>query len=243
MSVVGKVKERLLARLEELISEGGSIPDVHFRQVVLVRAMGGETKYRDCRAPRWAEFVEWRTSCVAVLDQVVPESSLLRKAVVEIGTMKNETEKLVFGVAFLKGIKTEIEKGSLESLAAQIESELLADYLTQAEAILGESRGELTHVAAAVLAGASLERSLRGIGSRLIPLEPLYTPSGAPLAMNALIEALKSRGSFNEVEAKLLRAWAGIRNSAAHGKFEEFNRSQVEQMLQGVLSFVARHGG
>ena len=52
----------------------------------------------------------------------------------------------------------------------------------------------------------------------------------------------KKRKVFNELTAKQLRSWADIRNSAAHGKFEEFNRSQVESMVSGVLDFLARHG-
>jgi hypothetical protein len=60
--------------------------------------------------------------------------------------------------------------------------------------------------------------------------------------MNTLVDALKRRQVFNEVQAKQLRAWAAIRNSAAHGKFEEFTRHQVAQMIEGITAFIAQHG-
>ena len=72
----------------------------------------------------------------------------------------------------------------------------------------------------------------------LEPPEPVHSAKGAPLAMMALIDALKKRVAFNEVQAKELRAWAGVRNSAAHGHFSEFTRAQVESMVSGVLRFV-----
>lgn len=59
--------------------------------------------------------------------------------------------------------------------------------------------------------------------------------------MNALIDSLKKRGVFNELQAKELRAWAALRNYAAHGNFSEFTRDQVESMVAGVLRFVTEH--
>jgi uncharacterized protein YutE (UPF0331/DUF86 family) len=57
--------------------------------------------------------------------------------------------------------------------------------------------------------------------------------------MNRLIDELKRNGIFNELKAKQLRAWADIRNKAAHGDFEQFNRSDVKMMLSGVENFLA----
>ena len=44
---------------------------------------------------------------------------------------------------------------------------------------------------------------------------------------------------FNEIQAKQLRAYAAIRNAAAHGEFTEFTRSQVETMVAGITQFIA----
>jgi hypothetical protein len=39
---------------------------------------------------------------------------------------------------------------------------------------------------------------------------------------------------------KIVTGWLGIRNSAAHGKFDDFTEDQVAQLISGVREFVAR---
>jgi hypothetical protein len=56
-----------------------------------------------------------------------------------------------------------------------------------------------------------------------------------------LIDALRKRKAFNEVMAKQLRAWAEIRNHAAHGRFEEFTSEQVKAMVAGISMFLAQN--
>ena len=242
MGIANRLKDEYLTRLDELIQAGEAIPMRQHSKVTAANYLTGEKHYQHYDLASWPEFVEWRTSCIAVLDQVVPTSSLLRKTVDDFHTLGNEPSKVQFAVAFLRSVKTEVQNGSLDSLALQIEGAVLSDYLRQAEGILKESTGELTHVPAAVLAGASLERSLRTICSRLEPPEPVVNDKEGFLGMNALVDALKRRQVFNEVQAKQLRAWAAIRNSAAHGKFEEFTRHQVAQMIDGITAFTAQHG-
>ena len=242
MGIADRIKNKYLARLDELIQSGDTMPMSQHSTVTSANYLTGEKHYRHFNLASWPEFVEWRTSCIAVLDQVVPMSSLLRNTVNNFHALKNEPNKVQFAVAFLRSVKTEVQSGSLDSLTLQIEADVLSDYLSQAEGILKESTGELTHVPAAVLAGASLERSLRSICLRLEPPELVVNNKDGFLGMNALVDALKSRQVFNEVQAKQLRAWAAIRNSAAHGKFEDFTRHQVEQMIEGIATFIAQHG-
>ncbi|RZB38496.1 MAG: hypothetical protein SRB2_00244 [Desulfobacteraceae bacterium Eth-SRB2] len=112
----------------------------------------------------------------------------------------------------------------------------------QAEQLLSEGiKGKHDHVPAAVLAGAVLEKTLKTLCNRLSPPESTVNEKGKPLMLNALIECLKKRGVFNEIVAKQLRTWAGIRNSAAHGEFEQSNRKQVENMIIGIQSFMSQH--
>jgi hypothetical protein len=66
---------------------------------------------------------------------------------------------------------------------------------------------------------------------------------GAPKTLNPLIDELKKAGAFSELKAKQLRAWAAIRNEAAHGEFGAFTRDDVEQMVRGVQSFLAEYLG
>ena len=65
------------------------------------------------------------------------------------------------------------------------------------------------------------------------------TADGDKKTLNPLIDDLKKGGLLNEAKAKQLRAWAAIRNHAAHGEFDQFSRKDVEQMIQSIKSFLA----
>ena len=238
MALAERIKSKYLARIDELIASGGGMPMKSHSRQTSYNMLSGQSTYRHYDLASRPEFIEWRTSCIAVLDQVVPESSLLRKTVDALDTLGSEPEKVEFLVGFLKSVRKELESGSLDSLAMQIEAEVLSDYLDQALAVLAGGRDEPNHIAAAVIAGASLERCLRTLCEALSPPEPTKNEKGASLGMTALIESLKKRSAFNELQAKELRAWAALRNAAAHGNFSEFNRDQVDSMVGGIVRFV-----
>jgi len=116
---------------------------------------------------------------------------------------------------------------------------MAADYMGQAENLLAEGqRGKFDHVPAAVLAGAVLEKALRTMCSQQQPPVLIVNARGERKTLNPLIEDLKKAGAFNETKAKQLRVWAGIRNHAAHGEFDQFKRADVETMIPGINTFL-----
>ncbi len=143
-------------------------------------------------------------------------------------------------VGILKGLKDDYENGFLDDLEKWITAEISADYMGQAEVLLGEgASGQYAHVPAAVLCGAVLEDSLRRLCQRQAPSISITKPNGQPKKLNALIDELQKADVFNKLKAGQLRSFAQIRNSAAHGQFNEFKRSDVESMLKGVGDFLA----
>ncbi len=241
MPLAERIKTKYIARIDELIASGTGMPMESHSQQKSHNTLTGQRTYHHYNLANNPEFIEWRTSCIAVLDHVVPESSLLRKTVDHLNTLGREPHKIEFMVGFLRSVRKELEVGSLDSLAIQIEAEVLSDYLEQASAVLAGARDEPSHIAAAVIAGASLERCLRTTCESLSPPESTMKESGAHQGMGALIDSLKKRGVFNELQAKELRAWAALRNAAAHGNFSDFTREQVEIMVTGVLRFVTEY--
>jgi len=188
----------------------------------------------------WQRFVTWRTTSVTLLTQVLPQEHAHRKAVDGFAQISNEKSKLEWGISFLKGIEDDFKNGFLGSLSAVIEAEVAADYMGQAEHLLAEGQtGKFDHVPAAVLCGAVLEKALRTLCGEQQPPISTATSGGEPKTLNPLIDDLKKAGVFNEAKAKQLRAWAAIRNHAAHGQFDQFNRKDVEQMIQGINNFLA----
>ena len=84
-------------------------------------------------------------------------------------------------------------------------------------------------LASAVICGVVLETALRDLcDSNSIPHGKLDT-------MNA---QLAKSGIYNKLQQKRITAIADIRNSAAHGRPEEFTDLDVENMIRDVESFL-----
>lgn len=140
----------------------------------------------------------------------------------------------------LQGLKDDYENGLLDDLEKRVVANISADYMTQVEGLLDEGQpGQYDHVPGAVLCGAVLEDALRRLCDRQTPQVPTDKPNGRPKALNALIQDLQKVNAFNKLKAQQLRGWAQVRNSAAHGKFDEFSRDDVELMVNGVTNFLA----
>lgn len=237
-----KTNQKYINRLNELIAKGKDVPVRTESVGRLANFVTGEKSYKQVDRVDWPKFVEWRTNCTTLLDNIIPANSIHRATVDGFQTLGNNKDKLEFGISFLKSIREDLENGFLDDLSLEIEAELSSDYMGQAESLLKEGvTGKHDHVPAAVLAGAVLEKALKTLCAQLTPPEPTKNDNGKPLMLNALIASLKKRGIFNEIVAKQLRAWASIRNSAAHGEFKEFNKIQVESMVAGIESFLVQY--
>ena len=148
------------------------------------------------------------------------------------------------GRLLLVALKADLAGGWLDKITEQVQAEVAADYLGMANSLMSEGvQGRNEYVPAAVLAGAVLERGLRDLCGRQMPVVSTSKTNGEPKTMNPLIDDLKAAKAFNELQAKELRTWADIRNAAAHGEFEKFNRGQVEAMVPGVRRFLAQYLG
>ena len=139
--------------------------------------------------------------------------------------------------AALKGIRDSYINGFYVSLEQKIVANVSADYMEQAEALLEAGY----YVPTAVLCGAVLEDALRRLCQRQTPPIDIVKSNGDKKTLEPLIQDLQKANEFNKLVADQLRAWAKIRNYAAHGEFSEFTREQVDLMLPGVKQFLAEH--
>lgn len=187
-------------------------------------------------------FEELRTKFLSLL-QILSGGSIYISLVMESVTQLENTPTGVYSlVGKIKGLKDDYESAMFINLIEVIEADVAADYMGQAEQLLGEGqRGKFDHVPAAVLTGAVLEDALRRLCKRQVPPISILKANGDPKTLNPMIDDLKKAGLFNELKAKQLRAWADIRNKAAHGEFGQFVRHDVEQMIAGVEAFLSDH--
>lgn len=241
MTLPPNLHKKYLDRFDQLIQEGESL----YQGIKDIPRWASPAKTKRPWTQQETEChskVEgWLINYQSLLDQILPLNSVQRQLFT-----KKETHYLDYGtqlkqyVSRLKGFKDDFANGLFSDLSLQIEAEIVADYMGQAEQLLAEGQtGQYDHVPAAVLAGAVLEKGLRTLCTKQTPPLPLVDPKGNPLMMNRLIDDLKKAGVFNELKAKHLRAWADIRNKAAHGEFSEFNRNDVGKMIGGINDFLA----
>lgn len=240
------LKKRYIDRFDELINTGENIEKSmktipgrrfnSFAQPDLVR------QEPDKHVVDWSDFSKWRINCVSLLSQIVPLEHPHQKLIENFNKIKNSADHLRWGIATLKGIKEDFEKDFLGDLLLQIEAEISGDYMGQAEQLLEEGQsGKFDHVPAAVLSGAVLEKVLRTLCNNQQPPISTTKTNGDKKTLDPLITDLKKIGVFNEAKAKQLRAWAAIRNHAAHGEFDQFDRKAVEEMIVGIKNFLEEH--
>ena len=245
------LKEKLAARLNELLIEADAI-----RQTIKLRIgrtvpietwMGtpiGEQKQPDYEVFDHEHCLTWMTKCTTLLCQVIPPDNPNHDRLLRAFKDAGNATPAVFRnlAARLKGIKDDFDCGFLDGFAAIIEASVAGDYMGQAEHLLAEGQtGQYDHVPAAVLAGAVLERALRSMCDQQTPPIPVESSVGKTKMLNTLIDDLKKAGVYNETRANQLRAWAAIRNHAAHGEFDQFDRKQVQGMMSGVKDFLIDH--
>ena len=246
MSLPPSILKKYLDRFDELIQEGERIYKVLKPLNDRYINFPGKEESRPLSEREFEaeqKVVGWNLNYLSLLEQIIPPRNVNRKLLNEKVIVSLPSHfRLNLHISQLKGLKDDLEKGFLGDLGLEIEAAIVADYMGQAEQLLAEGQsGKYDHVPAAVLAGAVLEKSLRTLCDKQSPPISTVNTKGLPLTLNPLIDTLKKNNLFNQVTAKQLRHWADIRNSAAHGHFDEFDRNQVDLMIQGINHFLANY--
>jgi hypothetical protein len=115
--------------------------------------------------------------------------------------------------------------GFLTSVKTLVQAEVFSSELEQAQ----ELHSSGYKLASAVVAGVVLETALRD----------LCTRNGIVISkLDKMNADLAKAGIYNAIQQKRITALAGIRNSAAHGKPEEFSNEDVANMIRDVEQFL-----
>lgn len=132
-------------------------------------------------------------------------------------------------------VKHDIENDLLGSIKGLLQADLFADFLEIGEHLLEEGYKD----AAAVTIGAVLGDGLR----KLCNKNEIKTikPNGSPMTIDPLNAELAKKNIYSKLVQKQVTSWAHIRNKAAHGEYEEYNKEQVKMMLLFVQGFAGQH--
>ncbi|MFQ6333658.1 hypothetical protein [Methylophilus sp. 3sh_L] len=137
----------------------------------------------------------------------------------------------------LDSLRSHIEAGLLDEISPTRRAQLdvVSDFLEQAQLLLG-AKG--VHPAAPiVLIGASLEEFLR----TWIDEADISLGQRKP-SIDSYTQVLLAENLISKQDAKDITAWAGLRNQAAHGEWEEVsNKQRAYLMLEGVNLFMRKY--
>ena len=189
----------------------------------------------------YQSYMSWISRVGNLLNEVLPSHSPVRKSLEQLRKTSTRPKEFVGVMGILDGVMKDFDSCLFNSMRHQISNLISMDYLELAANILDDkSSADVSHIPAAVLAGATLEKHLRDLCVDSKPPIPIAKPSGKRKCMNDLIDDLRRQDVFDETYAKQLRAWTAIRNDAAHGNVANFDRKQVEQMIDGIGEFLKR---
>jgi hypothetical protein len=121
--------------------------------------------------------------------------------------------------------KDDYAKGYLTSIRNLVQAEVFDNELEQATELLNGSY----KLPAAVVAGVVLETTLR---------QMCIDKGIVQGKLNKMNDDLARVGAYNSLVQKRITALAAIRNSAAHGKPDEFSEKDVADMISQVRNFV-----
>jgi hypothetical protein len=152
----------------------------------------------------------------------------------EIRSLKlSSSADTIMIIGKVRAMYLDVQNERPDLTAHNIQKKSATDLLELAEQLLKEGKsGDYGHVPAAVLAGAILENSIRGICER-VGIDLYHRGKNKPL--NKLIEELQVEGIYNKIQAHTLAGCKKIRNQAAHG---EFNYDNVVQMIKDIKDLV-----
>jgi len=174
---------------------------------------------------------QWLTSCLSLLSRVFGEDSAHYQRIKNQFPSYPKWSNIEQAFGVLLAAKDDFESEGLFSVKKLVEAELFDEFLEQAEHLLEVGYFQ----PAAVVAGSVLEDGLR----------KLCQANAVTLTEHPKLDWMNSelakKGTYTKLVQKRITSIADLRNSAAHGKWTEFEKSDVEAMVRDIRDFMAKH--
>ncbi len=218
------VNEDVIKRLDELIEKG--------RKVLSTRR-DLPSNYIGFDDPVDSEIGnQWMVSSKNYLFQIIGERSIHFTefcALFSKGVTYSPVKK---GIGILMAAKEDYQGGYLVGIRKLVSAEIVGSLLDQAQELL-----DAGYVGpAAVLAGCILEDYIKNICHE----KQIELPDRPTLDyMNAQLAKIEH---YNKLTQKQIAALADIRNSAAHGKWDQFKNDDVKDMIKWTAKFIESGG-
>ncbi len=217
-------EDKIEAKFGKLVSEG--------RNMLSQCGFDG-SEYRH-RFPPMSEYTRFRTEAMNLIHKVCGPSSSHYEAIKSLAESKQTTLNSYYYsncLGVLEAAYADFRDGFLSELKLLLRADLLDDFLSQAEALLEQG----FHIAAASLAGAVLEDTLRKM------CDKRSISYGAKTKIDALNSELAKADAYDKLIQKELTAKADLRNNADHGHFDKVRAQDVADMVRWIRRFVTEN--
>lgn len=143
-------------------------------------------------------------------------------------------KRLIHNLQVLITLREDLRAGWTETVVELVHADTYSDYLEMAEALLAKGYKD----AAAVITGTSLEVHVRAL---CVKNGVTTAVAGKPKKATTMNADLKKAGVYDGLQEKEVTAWMGLRNSAAHGDYGDYDHGKVRRFLDGVHAFMKQH--
>ena len=183
-----------------------------------------------------SEITDLQTRCIAAIERASGSNSIYVRRAIKISEEKTHVYRHVaFQIGVLKALLSDMRNGHLTSIEELIHGDLFSDFLEMSHHLLTKGYKD----AAAVLAGSTLESHLRNLCKK--HQIKISKPNGRSKGSDLLNADLEKNRVYSKLDQKNVTAWIALRNNAAHGKYSEYTRSQVQLLVSSVQDFITRH--
>ena len=198
--------------------------------------MSARSQYSDCSDQPESEITSLATLMSDCIRRLAPPGSeyieSTRQIIGRFGVGNAVVIPRIAGI--LDALRTAYSAGYLSTVSELIHAEMFADFLEMAEYLLREGYKD----PAAVIVGSVLEEHLRRLADHNgTPVEV----AGKPKKAEQLNADLAGQTVYSKLDQKSITSWLDLRNKAAHGKYTEYTKEQVQLQLSGIQEFIKRN--
>ena len=179
------------------------------------------------------------TQSRASVTRISGKDSIYSRQIEEIlaRPIENDWGKMAMIIGVVSALQADIRLGYLASLEEIVHGELFADFLEMAKYLQDEGYKD----AAAVIAGGTIEAQLRQLCIKnAIAIEIVTSKSTEPKKADQLNADLAKEKVYSKLDQKNITAWLDLRNKAAHGRYSEYTKEQVDLLITGIRDFITR---
>ncbi|WP_394432526.1 hypothetical protein [Streptomyces sp. SGAir0957] len=141
--------------------------------------------------------------------------------------------RFVHNMQVLLSLREDLAAGWTESVVELVHADTYSNFLQMAHGLLSKGYKD----AAAVIVGTALEVHVRAL---CVKHSVPTAVAGKQKKADTMNADLKKAGAYDGLHQKEVTTWMALRNSAAHGAYDDYDHAQVRRFLDGIEAFMKK---